>query len=172
MKKLTIALMMFMFIVGIAAGFLLHLTSIDTADEQVDQIADQSYALSLPEQESVEALSEQDIVRSYQSSYSSLVSDAGQRIQSLASEAQQEYVTKMNNQEDVSYSYFFSKYSSAANRLEKTTDEAFAVIHDQMSQQLESSGYPSHAAEELKKDYEQTKKQWRSTWLDEVQAAF
>lgn len=173
MKKLTFFLMMVCFLIGIGGGFLLHLDSIDTADEQVDQLADAYYSVPLPEANVPDdSLSEQEIVTQYQSSYSSLMAEADHRIRQLASEAQNEYMNKVQNQEDVSYSYFFSKYNSAANRLEESTDQAFATIHKQMKNQLQSQGYSSQPAQEMKSDYEQTKKQWRSDLLQEVKAAF
>ena len=172
MKKFALFLVVVLFIAAGYAGYLFFFKSYDTADQEVDQLADEQYEINLPDssgpEEGKSEPTQDQIVQSYQSSYQSLMASAEERVNQLASQAQGEYMSKRQNGEDVSYSYFFNKYNSAADRLEETTDQAFERIYKDMNQSLETHDYATAEADQLQQDYEQTKKQWRTTLLQKV----
>ncbi|ARI76509.1 hypothetical protein [Halobacillus mangrovi] len=172
MKKIALFLVVVLLILAGYIGYLFFFKTYDTADKEVDQLAEGEYKLSLPQETGSSALSAEEIIEPYRTTYKELIGEAENRIDGIVSEAEEEFVEKKQSGEDISYSYFFNKYNSAADRLEASTDEAFEEIYKPLKAQLEEQGYKSEAAEDLKREYQKTKKGWRASLMQSAKESF
>ncbi|MGI8315492.1 hypothetical protein [Halobacillus mangrovi] len=172
MKKAALILVVVLLILAGYIGYLFFFKTYDTADQEVDQLAEGDYKLSLPQDTGSSSFSEEEIVEPYRKTYKELIGEAESRIDGIVSEAEKEFVEKKQSGEDISYSYFFNKYTSAADRLEASTDEAFEEIYKPMKTRLEEQGYESEAAEDLKREYQETKKGWRDSLMRSAKESF
>lgn len=109
-----------------------------------------------------------EILAKYQPVFEKLESQADEKLNNLLSYAISEYQTKRSNGEDISYFYFYSKYTSAANNLENSTDTTFYYIYNVLVKDLENSGYSTKAAEPIKSHYLSVKKQRRNAIMNQA----
>lgn len=108
------------------------------------------------------------IIAKYQPSFADLESQANGKLNSLVSYAMSEYKTKKANHEDISYFYFYSKYTSAAKTLESSTDASFNYVYNALANELKSAGYSASEAEPIKDQYASMKKQRRSALMSKA----
>ncbi|MFJ7725930.1 hypothetical protein ACIQXV_07175 [Neobacillus sp. NPDC097160] len=110
------------------------------------------------------------IIKRYEPSFRDLESQADGKLNSLLSYAINEYQTKKANKEDVSYFYFYSKYTSAAKTLESSTDASFNYIYNALVNELQQAGFSSSEAMPIKDHYTSLKKQRRSALMNKAMA--
>lgn len=113
-------------------------------------------------------LTSAEIIGKYQPVFQNLESQANGKLSSLLSYAISEYQTKKSNGEDVSYFYFYSKYTSAAKSLEASTDSSFYYIYNALVKELENSGFSKKAADPIKNHYLNVKKQRRDSIMSQA----
>jgi hypothetical protein len=111
------------------------------------------------------------IKQKYQPTFESLESQANERLNSLVSQAVSEYHTKKANDESISVTYFYRKYSEAGHALENSTDGAFQYVYSALEQDLKKNGFSSSHAETFKTEYENAKKARESALLDKAKSA-
>jgi hypothetical protein len=109
-----------------------------------------------------------EIIGKYQSVFKQLEGQVDGKLNSLISYAYSEYQTKKANGEEISYFYFYSKYTGAANNLEASTDDSFYYIYNALVKELENSGYSAKEAEPIKSHYVSMKKQRRSALMNQA----
>jgi hypothetical protein len=111
-----------------------------------------------------------DIASKYEPTFVQLEAQANGKIDALVSHAYSEYQTKKQNGEDVSYFYFYSKYSTAGKILERKTDSTFNYVYGALVNELTENGYDSTEAKKYKTAYEAAKKERRSALLDKAKS--
>ncbi|MFP7442364.1 hypothetical protein SFC50_01550 [Bacillus infantis] len=111
------------------------------------------------------------IKQKYQPTFESLESQANERLNSLVSQAVSEYHTKKANDESISVTYFYRKYSEAGHALENSTDGAFQYVYAALEQDLKKNGFSSSHAATFKTKYENAKKARESALLDKAKSA-
>jgi hypothetical protein len=109
-----------------------------------------------------------NIKASYSASFDNLQAQAEARLSSLVGRAASEYKTKKANGEEISYSYFYNKYTSAANGLEAKTDAAFNSLYSALQSDLKKHGHDPSAGSEFKERYENMKKAQRSALISKA----
>ncbi|WP_345242000.1 hypothetical protein [Pontibacillus salipaludis] len=98
-----------------------------------------------------------EIENRYAPSFQSLQDQANAKINNLVEYAYQEYQKKKETDKSVSYGYFYTKYKSAANRLEESTDVVFNQLYDSLKKELQENGHPKNALAEVKSYYNEQK---------------
>ncbi|MEH7883019.1 hypothetical protein V7654_01720 [Bacillus sp. JJ1609] len=111
------------------------------------------------------------IKSAYRPSFESLQAQANGKIDALVNTAVSEYQMKKQNGESVSITYFYRKYSSAGNELERNTDETFHYIYDSLVEDLEDRGFSEFEANEFKTQYESAKKARESALIEKAKNA-
>lgn len=109
-----------------------------------------------------------DIMAKYQPVFENLEGQADGKLNNLLSYAFSEYQSKKANGEDISYFYFYSKYTGAAKNLEAATDNSFYYIYNALVKELENSGYSAKVADPIKSHYVSVKSQRRSTLMNQA----
>ncbi|MFC4403012.1 hypothetical protein [Gracilibacillus xinjiangensis] len=99
----------------------------------------------------------QEIIAKYKPTFSSLHSQAEARLNELAEYAYSEYKEEREAGENISYTYLFQKYKSAAARLEDKTDSVFNQVYGQLVNELENNGYSSEKAQAIYDEYQTVK---------------
>jgi hypothetical protein len=112
------------------------------------------------------------IIERYQPAFKNLESQADGKINTLLSYAFDEYQTKKANGEEISFFYFYSKYNSAAKKLEAGTDASFNYIYVSLVNDLEKAGYSASEAQPVKDQYTSMKKERRSALLNKAMSHF
>jgi hypothetical protein len=84
------------------------------------------------------------------------------RLNALIGQAKDEYTTKKNNGEKISYGYFYRKYTGAAASLEASTDAAVAAVIKAVEAELTANGFAASHAASLTEQYNATKEKLRS----------
>ncbi|WP_138419854.1 hypothetical protein [Aquibacillus sediminis] len=124
---------------------------------------------SSSEQESESnVLTATEINRQYKPAFESLESQATDRLNNLLTNAYDEYREKKENDEKISYSYFYQKYKSGADRLEENTDQAFEQLYKALQKDLKENGHSEDEASEFKEEYEAAKESRKDAILDKV----
>lgn len=108
------------------------------------------------------------IINKYMPSFENLQAQADGKLASLISYAIGEYQSKKAAGEEVSYFYFYSKYTGAAASLEASTDASFNQIYGALTAELEANGFDASAAKGIKADYNATKKAQRNALMNEA----
>lgn len=111
------------------------------------------------------------IKAAYRPSFESLQAQANAKIDALVNTAVSEYQMKKQNGESVSITYFYRKYSSAGNELERNTDETFHYIYDSLVNDLEDRGFSVSEANEFKTQYDSAKKARESALIEKAKNA-
>jgi ABC-type cobalt transport system substrate-binding protein len=113
-----------------------------------------------------------DIKNLYRPVFKSLESQATGKIDALTSRAVGEYRSKKAAGEDISYSYFYQKYTSAGRNLEAKTDEAFNYIYKALEKELKKHGYSSTHAKDFQEQYASAKKAREAALINKAKEAF
>jgi ABC-type cobalt transport system substrate-binding protein len=113
-----------------------------------------------------------DIKNLYRPVFKSLESQATGKIDALTSRAVGEYHSKKAAGEDISYSYFYQKYTSAGRNLEAKTDEAFNYIYKSLEKELKKHGYSSTHAKDFQEQYAAAKKARETALINKAKEAF
>lgn len=102
-----------------------------------------------------------DIQKRYDPVIADIEQQANTSLDNLIKVAKSEYFEMSDNDKNISYPYFYNKYSAAATKLEKRTDQIFYAVMDMMSQDLKSNGLPVTLSESMAKEYENRKNKIR-----------
>ncbi len=112
----------------------------------------------LSEENEGNVLSEEDIFLLYNPTLKELEEQATHSLNLLLMRAHDEYKELKANDEEVSFSYFYTKYMTAVKELEVQADDAFYIIVDALQQELHTHGYHTEAVATIVADYEELKK--------------
>jgi hypothetical protein len=107
----------------------------------------------------------------FRPSFENLQSQADSKINAIASRAYSEYQEKKSNGESISFSYFYQKYSSAAEALESKTDSAFSTIYSALEKDLKKNGFSASHAKSFEEEYESAKKSRETALLRKAKEA-
>ncbi|SEA37693.1 hypothetical protein SAMN05421743_104161 [Thalassobacillus cyri] len=110
----------------------------------------------------------ENIKNDFQPKLNELEKQVNVRIDELIENAVTEYQEQVESGEAVSFVQLYQKYTKAAEELEKKTDEAFQEIYSDYQNELKTNGLSPAEAEDLKKQYEETKENIRTNLLREV----
>jgi hypothetical protein len=102
------------------------------------------------------------ILNKYKPTFEDIEVQANDKVNELIGYAFEEYKDKKKNGKDISYFYFYSKYSAAGKVLESKTDESFNYAYNLLTQELKSKGFAESEASAFKEEYKQTKKERKS----------
>ncbi|WNS75193.1 hypothetical protein RRV45_20330 [Bacillus sp. DTU_2020_1000418_1_SI_GHA_SEK_038] len=115
-------------------------------------------------------VSVESIKKRYEYAFAQLEDQATGRVDALIGRAYSEYSGKKGNGEEISFSYFYVKYSNAGKSLEAKTDEAFNAVYSQLQKELKASGYSVEHAEEYRQAYNKAKEARRSAIMKKAMA--
>lgn len=115
-------------------------------------------------------VSVESIKKRYKYAFAQLEDQATGRVDALIGRAYNEYSGKKGNGEEISFSYFYVKYSQAGKTLEAKTDEAFNAVYNQLQRELKASGYSVEHAEEYRQAYNKAKETRRSAIMKKAMA--
>lgn len=105
------------------------------------------------------------IKEKYRPSFESLESQANGKISALMGRAYSEYMEKKANGEEISVSYFLTKYKTAGEALEAKTDQAFEQVYGALQNELKSNGFDPNEVADVRSAYEAAKKERRNKLL-------
>lgn len=104
----------------------------------------------------------------YEGTFKSLENQSRARINSLISQAANEYATKKSNGESISYGYFYKKYMGAAKGIESATDSTVNVVVGLVEKDLQKNGFDTSYAQSFKEEYNVMKESLRSEMMDKA----
>lgn len=104
----------------------------------------------------------------YEGTFKSLESQSRARMNSLISQAANEYSTKKSNGESISYGYFYKKYMGAAKGVESATDSTVNVVVGLVEKDLQKNGFDKSYAQSFKDEYNAMKESLRSEMMDKA----
>lgn len=107
----------------------------------------------------------ESIIEKFRPSFENLEEQANGKINSLVSRAISEYREQKESGEEISYSYFLTKYKTAGEALEAKTDQAFNTVYTALQQDLKEHGFNPNEAEDVRTSYEAAKKHRRNAIL-------
>jgi hypothetical protein len=110
------------------------------------------------------------ILNKYKPSFEDIEVQANQKVNELISYAVREYKDKKENEEEISYFYFYSKYSLAGKTLESNTDDSFNYIYEHLENELKKKGFDEKSALIFKEQYNETKKQRKAQLMSKGMA--
>jgi hypothetical protein len=108
------------------------------------------------------------IVEKYRPSFINLQQQANAKIDALVAHAFAEYQAKKSNNEEISFTYFYRKYNTAAKELEVKTDAAFETIYQALEAELTKHGFSTSHAQEFRDAYEQEKAARRNALIQKT----
>ncbi|MDN7244550.1 hypothetical protein [Planococcus shenhongbingii] len=115
-----------------------------------------------------EGITVKDIEKKYEPAIADIERQANNSLNNLIDLAKNEYLEMEANDQKISYPYFYNKYSAAASKLEKRTDQIFYAVMDIMEQDLKSKNLPTSLSDTLSKKYESRKAQLRKDILKQT----
>ncbi|RYI27901.1 hypothetical protein EVU96_15705 [Bacillus infantis] len=124
-----------------------------------------------PEQKKESEVTVAGIKEKFRPSFENLQSQADSKINAIAGRAYSEYQEKKSNGESISFSYFYQKYSSAAEVLESKTDSAFSTIYSALEKDLKKNGFSASHAKSFEEEYESAKKSRETALLRKAKEA-
>ena len=104
----------------------------------------------------------------YEGTFKSLENQSRTRMNSLISQAANEYSTKKSNGESISYGYFYKKYMGAAKGVESATDSTVNVVVGLVEKDLQKNGFDKSYAQSFKDEYNGMKESLRSEMMDKA----
>lgn len=104
----------------------------------------------------------------YEGTFKSLENQSRARMNSLISQAANEYSTKKSNGESISYGYFYKKYMGAAKGVESATDSTVNVVVGLVEKDLQKNGFDKSYAQSFKDEYNAMKESLRSEMMDKA----
>ncbi|RNF39637.1 hypothetical protein [Planococcus salinus] len=108
------------------------------------------------------------IKQKYEPALADVEAQANSRISGLVGRAKAEYTSKKASGESISYSYFYSKYTSAAAELENRTDAVFYAVLGSMKQELKANGLAESHADSFVSEYENRKEQRKNDLMKQA----
>lgn len=114
---------------------------------------------------STDKVTAETLKEKYRPSFESLESQANDKINALVGRAFSEYQEKKANGEEISISYFLTKYKTAGEALETKTDQAFNQVYGALQKDLKSNGFDPNEAADVHASYEAAKKERRNKLL-------
>ncbi|TDQ36129.1 hypothetical protein [Aureibacillus halotolerans] len=108
------------------------------------------------------------IVSKYEPVFSDLEAQANAKLNSLVSHAKSEFREKRSAGDNISYGYFYSKYKTAAEQLEASTDAAFQQVYGSLVNELNANGFSASDAAKYKDAYNARKDARRSSLLSQA----
>ncbi|MDN4495114.1 hypothetical protein [Ureibacillus aquaedulcis] len=177
--------------------YLLKFKEYDVVDPGIDKITDENFSVTLPSgtdlvlgsdgeismgqavmpdsadtRESTikvgENLTVADINDKYRPVLNEIESLASSKVNSLAEQAIDEFYTKKEKGEKISYPYFYQKYMEALDGLEENTDVFFAGVMSIVEQELATSGFNPSYVDSFREDYEASKKSQRKNLNERI----
>lgn len=112
------------------------------------------------------------IKEKYRPAFESLQAQANSKINALVAHAIQEYRDMRASGEEISYSYFLTKYKTAGEALEAKTDQAFETIFSALQEELKENGFDPNEANDVRDAYEAAKKERRKALLSSALEKF
>lgn len=109
------------------------------------------------------------IKESYRVSFEGLEGQADAKLNNLLAMAKNEYLAKLAAGEDISFGYFYQKYTAAAAGLETSTDAVFNALYAALQQELKANGFSASYAQSFKEEYEASKEARRNSVLSKIQ---
>ncbi len=104
----------------------------------------------------------------YEGTFKSLENQSRARMNSLISQAANEYSTKKSNGESISYGYFYKKYMGAAKGVESATDSTVNVVVGLVEKDLQKNGFDKSYAQSFVKEYDAMKESLRAEMMDKA----
>ncbi|OBW58446.1 hypothetical protein A9986_05790 [Solibacillus silvestris] len=104
----------------------------------------------------------------YEGTFKSLENQSRARMNSLISQAANEYSTKKSNGESISYGYFYKKYIGAAKGIESATDSTVNVVVGLVEKDLQKNGFDKSYAQSFAEEYNAMKESLRSEMMDKA----
>lgn len=136
------------------------------AKESTEQVNAEKSAKS--KQTKSTALTEKEVKKNYEPAIADIERQANASLNNLIDLAKEEYFKMEENAQEISYPYFYNKYSAAASKLEKRTDDVFYALMEVMRQDLKANGLPDDLPKSLSKEYENRKDKLRREILKET----
>lgn len=109
-----------------------------------------------------------DIKRKYEHSISDLEQQVDHKINSIITHAKDEYNTKKQNGESISYAYLYNKYMGAAESLEAQTDMVFEGIISSLEKDLEVNSFNKAYSQSFRDQYAAQKKARRDRIMNDA----
>lgn len=106
-----------------------------------------------------------DIKKKYEPAITDIERQANNSLDNLIEVAKDEYFEMEENDQNISYPYFYNKYSAAATKLEKRTDKIFYAVMEMMEKDLKSNNLPLSLSKSMSKEYEKRKVKIRNDIL-------
>lgn len=107
----------------------------------------------------------------YRPSFENLQNQANNKIDTLVNAAYNEFKTKKQSGESISFAYFYQKYSGAGKALEDKTDSAFQIIYKALQDDLQKNGYSTSHAKDFLEEYQAAKSARESALLNKAKEA-
>lgn len=104
----------------------------------------------------------------YEGTFKSLENQSRARMNSLISQATNEYATKKSNGESISYGYFYKKYMGAAKGIESATDSTVNVVVGLVEKDLQKNGFDKSYAQTFEEEYNAMKESLRAEMMDKA----
>ncbi|MFA9558902.1 hypothetical protein ACERII_16450 [Evansella sp. AB-rgal1] len=108
------------------------------------------------------------IIASYEEKFTLLEEEAKLELDELVTEAIADYESKRNNDERISYLYFYRTYYRAAQSLENEIDTRFQHKYDQLQEELTANGLSPDKSIHFKKTYEKLKNKQKNSLMSIV----
>ncbi|WKA50103.1 hypothetical protein QWY22_14515 [Planococcus liqunii] len=102
-----------------------------------------------------------DIKSKYEPVIADIERQANASLNNLIEVAKNEYFEMEENDQSISYPYFYNKYSAAATELEKRTDQIFYAVIDMMRQELISNDHSISVSKSMEEEYKNRKEKIR-----------
>lgn len=108
------------------------------------------------------------IKEKYKGTFNQLENQSRDRLNTLITQAANEYSTKKSNGEAISYGYFYRKYMNAAKSIESATDSTVYVVIGLVEKDLQANGFDKSYAQSFAKDYEGMKESLRNELMSKA----
>ncbi|MRG84797.1 hypothetical protein [Salinibacillus xinjiangensis] len=190
MKKLF--LVGFLFMCGVTFYYIDPMQLFSLADDQLKEIVDSDFEVESPAEQEGKTLasdhnsnttldeqapetsqgSEQtaeSIIEKYKEPLNQLKDQVKEKLDQLMEQAYEEY---QQGEESANLPMLYMKYNTAVQELEQNTDQSFEELYEELQTELKEKGFDPKQAEEVKKQYEEMKKETRAVMMDEVMEKF
>lgn len=97
------------------------------------------------------------IKKGYEEKFKQLEAAATEKVIQLVDQAMNDYVTKKQNGENISYFYFFRTYYPKVTSLQNEIEAAFETKYSAVQNELAIYGYSPEKAEKFKNEFEKKK---------------
>lgn len=112
--------------------------------------------------------SAKQIGKKYEAALTDIEDQAYTNLDNLIHLATTEYLDMDSKDRKISYPYFYSKYSTAAGKLEARTDKVFDALMKIIEHELQANGHSTKTVEKMRVKYKKTKKKVRRDIMKET----